>query len=170
VTDQYFKKFKTQSTNIASIAPALVTVDLWAKQFGLDIMIVSDEIWYNEPLLRTITQKFPIEIGSIIRIPPNTVYNWHVDGTRAAGINLKLSGDGISHSLFGETVDEWNDTFTELKYDYKSFYLFNTQHKHSVINFDSYRYMFSVQFAQTKDQITYQEIYDWCKNEGLFDE
>jgi hypothetical protein len=30
--------------------------------------------------------------------------------------------------------------------------------------------MFSVQFAQTKEHITYQEIYDWCLLKGLFDE
>jgi hypothetical protein len=170
VTDQYYKKFKIQSTSIATIAPSLVTANLWAKQYGLDIMVVSDEIWYNEPLLRIINQKFPIEIGFIIRIPPNTIYNWHIDGTRAAGINLKLSGDSVSHTMFGEKVDDWNDKFTELDYEFKNFYLFNTQTKHSVINFSSYRYLFTVQFSQTKDEISYQEIYNWCNSEGLFDE
>ena len=170
MTDQYYKKFKIKSENIALIAPSLVTTNLWANQYGLDIMSVSDEIWYKELLLRTITKKFPIQDAFIIRIPPNTVYNWHVDGTRAAGINLKLSGDSRSHTLFGTPIDDWNDEFKELDYEFKSFYLFNTQHRHSVINFDSYRYLFSVQFAQTKDELTYKEIYDWCLTEGLFDE
>jgi len=168
MTDQYYKKFKIKSESLVNIAPSLVTADIWAKHYGLDIMVVSDEIWCKEPLLRMITKKFPIDAGFIIRISPNTVYNWHTDGTRAAGINLKLSNESRSHTMFGETVDDWNDILTELKYEFNTFYLFNTQAKHSVINFDSYRYLFSVQFAQTKDQITYQDIYNWCNSEGLF--
>lgn len=170
MTDQYFKKFKLKSENLITIAPSLVKANIWARQYGLDIMAVSDEIWYKEPLLRTITQKFPIEVGFIVRIPKNTVYNWHTDGTRAASINLKLSTESRSHTFFGETVDDWNDTFTELEYEFKTFYLFNTQHKHSVVNFDSDRYLFTVQFGQNKDELTYQEIYNWCAEQGLFDE
>ena len=170
MTDQYFKKFKTKSEHLISIAPSLVTANIWARHYGLDIMAVSDEIWYKEPLLRRITQRFPIEVGFIVRIPPNNSYNWHTDGTRAAGINLKLTAESRSHTLFAENVDEWNDSFTELDYEFKSFYLFNTQHRHCVLNFDSYRYLFTLQFVQTKDQITYKEIYDWCVSEGLFDE
>lgn len=170
MTDQYYKKFNIKSEIITSIAPSLVTADLWAKQYGLDIMVVSDEIWYKEPLLRTITQRFPIEVAFIIRSLPNNIYNWHTDGTRAASINLKLSLESPSHTMFGEPLDDWNDKFVELDYEFKTFYLFNTQHRHSVINFNSYRYLFSVQFGQTKDEITYKEIYNWCVSEGLFDE
>ena len=170
MNDQYYKKFNIKSEIITSVAPAMVTADVWEKHYGLDLMIVSDEIWYKERLLRIITQKFPISTAFIIRSLPNNAYNWHLDGTRAAGINLKLSLESRSHTLFGESLDDWNDKFVELEYEFKSFYLFNTQQRHSVINFDSYRYLFSVQFAQTKDEISYKEIYNWCLSEGLFDE
>lgn len=148
----------------------LAKSDIWFKHHGLTMCEVPDEVWLREPLLQTIHQKFPISGGAIIRITPNVVFNWHTDVTRAAGINLKVSGESRSHTLFGNPVDEWNDEFVELEYEFKTFYLFNTQHKHSVINFNDDRYLFSIQFAQTKDEITYKEIYDWCLSEGLFDE
>lgn len=170
MTDQFYKKFKQQSNHLLNIAPSLVKSDIWARQYGLDIMVVSDEIWMKEPLLQTINRKFPVEVGFIVKMPSFNVYNWHTDGTRAASINLKLSFESKSHTLFGTTSDDWNDNFIELEYKFKSFYLFNTQTKHTVINFDTTRYLFTVQFLQSKDTLSYKEIYEWCNQEGLFDE
>lgn len=170
MTDQYFKKFKFESKVISLLAYNLIQIDTWQNNYGLETCIISDKIWSKEPLLTTIDNRFPIEFGFVIKIPPYTVYNWHLDGTRAAGINMKLHSDVVSHTLFGEPLDDWNDKFVELKYDDNSFYLLNTQQKHCVINFDKYRYMFSLQFVQNKDTITYQEIYNWCTEQGLFDE
>ncbi len=170
MTDQYYKKFKITSTIISSLSDSLIQNDVWERNYGLDTCIISDKIWCKEPLLATLDNRFPIDFGFLIRIPPNTVYNWHLDGVRAAGVNLKLTQDTHSHTLFGEPLDDWNDKFVELEYDNNNFYLLNTQHRHCVVNFDKYRYMFSVQFAQTKEHITYQEIYEWCSLKGLFDE
>lgn len=170
MTDQYFKKFKTTSKIISSLSESLSQIDTWESNYGLHTCIISDKIWRKEPLLDIIDKQFPIEFGFLIKIPPSTLYNWHVDGTRAAGINLKLTQDAHSYTLFGDTLDEWNDQFVQLDYQNDSFYLFNTQHKHCVINFDKYRYMFTIQLMQNKDHITYQEIYNWCNQQGLFDE
>lgn len=170
MTDQYYKKFKITSTIISSLSESLIQNDVWERNYGLDTCIISDKIWCKEPLLATIDSRFPIDFGFLIKIPPNTSYNWHVDGTRAAGINLKLTAESLSHTLFGTPLDEWNDKFIELNYDNNSFYLLNTQQKHCVINFDKYRYMFSLQFVQNKDIITYQDIYNWCSLQELFDE
>ena len=47
-----------------------------------------------------------------------------------------------------------------LKFEYEkdTFYLFNTQMMHTVINFDSPRYLFTVEFKQDKSVLTFNNL------------
>jgi hypothetical protein len=169
MNNQFFKKFKQPSEIlITQSLENLTNITPWENHYGLTLCVIPKNLWLKEPVLRKIHSQFEIESGFIIKISPNVLYNWHVDGRRAAGINLKLQSNSRSYTLFGDVQDVWNDNFTELEYESNAFYLFNTQHRHCVINFDECRYLFSVQFVKTKDEISYQEIYDWCLEEGLF--
>jgi hypothetical protein len=170
MTDQCFKKFTQLSKIVGQCSPTMLTYNgIWENHYGLNICPIPDSVWKNEPLLVKINSKFPILVGFVIKTMPNILYNWHLDGSRAASINLRFESSGHSHSLFGESDDGFNDKFVELEYEPNTFYLFNTQHKHCVINFNESRYVFSLQFVQTKDEVSYQEIYNWCNGEGLFE-
>ena len=69
-----------------------------------------------------------------------------------------LLNDVKSSCLFEVSKDEATRTFTELKYTPKAYYLFNNQVPHMVINYAQSRYVMSVEFAETKDTLTFDQL------------
>ena len=74
-----------------------------------------------------------------------------------------LTPDVRSCTLFGNSSKDSDDQFdhVELVYEPKSFYLFNNQAMHTVINFDQPRYLFTTEFVDTKDILSYRDIFAW---------
>lgn len=165
--DTLYKEFSQRSSIISEALSYFLNLDTWQNHHGFDLVVVDERIWSCELLLNVINQKFKIAHCTILKIDANVNYNWHTDSSRGLAINM-LVRDGRSHCLFGFEQDSYNDKFVELKYNPHTFYLFNTQHRHSVINFDSPRYLFSVEFAEDKTQLTYNEVYNWCNEQGMF--
>jgi hypothetical protein len=81
-------------------------------------------------------------------MPDHWVYHWHRDQNRQACINLLISSNHHSHTLFGRSVSDTSMHCLELRYEPGRFYLFNNQVPHSVINLDVNRYLFSLEFAE----------------------
>ena len=106
----------------------------------------------------------PFRAG-IIKLEPNTYYDWHVDTDRGAGVNLLLN-PSQSHCLFnrdfkrGKSLEQGNvnGSFVELKYKPHTYYIFNSQVAHSVYNFDDTRYLLTVDFKEYKDKLTYNQL------------
>jgi phage anti-repressor protein len=46
----------------------------------------------------------------------------------------------------------------ELSYKPQTYYLFNTQVTHTVYNFETTRYLLSIEFAKNKEQLSYEEL------------
>jgi hypothetical protein len=46
----------------------------------------------------------------------------------------------------------------ELQYKPATYYLFNTQVPHTVYNFETTRYLMSVEFAKDKDELTFEDL------------
>jgi hypothetical protein len=123
----------------------------------------------NEPVLKTLDERFKIAHLGILLMDPNNFYKWHVDGERGVSINMLLTYDSPSYCLFGDPNYE-NITQTEfikLEYQPNTFYIFNTQWPHSVINFDKPRYMFTVMFEQTKESLTFKDISNWALDNNI---
>jgi hypothetical protein len=76
------------------------------------------------------------------------MYDWHVDEFRLSCINLLISQDHHSHTLFGMQRNYANKVITELEYEPNTFYLFNNQIQHCVINLDRPRYLLSLYFEE----------------------
>ena len=76
------------------------------------------------------------------------MYHWHRDQNRLACINLLLSVEHHSHTLFGEPVDQLNMHCLELQHQPGRYYLFNNQVPHAVINLDVDRHLLSLEFEQ----------------------
>ncbi len=168
-TNSLYKRFSNESTFIADNFEKLIRFNNWNNYFGFQTIEIDRRIWLLEPVLNKINSQFEIESCGILKIEPFTSYNWHTDTNRGLTINM-LMKETPSHSLFGFEKDQYNTNFVELKYEPKSFYLFNTQHMHSVINFQEPRCVFSAKFKKDKKDLTYQEVYDWCLQERLFNE
>jgi hypothetical protein len=112
----------------------------WFTYYNFDTLLVPQEILDKEPFFATLP---PFKAG-ILRLDPYTCYNWHVDDVRGWVINMLLTS-GKSHCLFGSNQGQ-SFPFTELAYEPETYYSFNTQVPHTVINFEAPRYVFSIQF------------------------
>ena len=166
--DDCFKKFNIQSIIVSKNYKRLIQEAVWSHDVGFKNFSIPKFVWMTEPLLKVVNEQFPIERCVVLEMLANSVYNWHTDFFRGASINMKLITENRSHTFFGQTLDDFSDSFVELNYEKDTFYLFNTQYKHSVVNFDTTRYMFSLEFKQDKDSLNYSTIYDWCEQNGLF--
>jgi hypothetical protein len=83
-------------------------------------------------------------------MPPKSHYRWHIDtnGNRQTAINLVLNQFDSSMAVWrapGPWVRKMNSEILELKYQPKTYYLFNTQEEHCVFNFGlENRYMLTL--------------------------
>jgi hypothetical protein len=93
-------------------------------------------------------------------MPPNTTYNWHVDSDRKVGLNMLLQ-DGQSHCLFATEDFGVRCVVEELQYQPNSYYVFNTQVPHMVLNLEQPRYLFSLEFLDKDRGLTFDEL---CEN------
>lgn len=166
-TSHLFNRFSLKSEFIIKLAQHIKLFDQWTNIDGFDMFDIGKIFWSKEPLLKIINDQFPIKNCMMIRMSPNTSYNWHQDFYRGVAINM-LTETSNSHCLFGDTKDRFNDSIVELPYQVGEFYLFNTQHRHCVINFEKPRYLFSTLFEQEKDDLSYQDVYNWCLSQELF--
>jgi hypothetical protein len=121
---------------------------LWLPHFGFLATPLSRDWITSEPALRAVQQICPIAQLGILQMPDHWVYHWHRDQNRQACINLLISSNHHSHTLFGRSVSDTSMHCLELRYEPGRFYLFNNQVPHSVINLDVNRYLFSLEFAE----------------------
>ena len=130
------------------------------KYYGFDVSFVPLEIILAEPVLKEINDRYEISTGGIIRLDSNRCYKWHSDSNRGVSINLLLNPEIESLVLFGNSVFDSDDQYEILKFEYEkdTFYLFNTQMMHTVINFDLPRYLFTVEFKQDKSVLTFNNL------------
>ena len=119
-----------------------------------------------DPFLRSIFEVHPFSAG-VLMIPASSIYNWHVDDNRGASLNMLISGED-SRCFFTDEPFEMVNGIHELRYSPRTYYLFNTQEYHSVINTGSDRYLFSVEFLEDKNSLSYFQLLNEYES-GLFD-
>jgi hypothetical protein len=146
----------------------------WMYYYGWSATPLSPEMWRQEKLLCSINEKFKFAHVALLRAAPYSNYNWHVDTNRGCSINMLLS-EGKSNTFFASPSPEdyhitegvHNSCFTELKYDINEFYAFNPQRPHCVFNFEEIRYLFSCEFSETKDLLSYERVCRWLDEAEL---
>jgi hypothetical protein len=171
-TKYFYAELKYKSEFIFDYCQSLlVNKDLkWIEYTGFDTFSLPNELISKEPLLRKINKQFKIEHIGIAKLEPHQTYVWHTDGIRGVSINMLVSSyEYKSHCFFGLPVKNIDNTMDlyELQYNPKTFYLFNNQVPHTVINFDKIRYMFSLIFMEKRDSLKYSDLYKWIRNENL---
>lgn len=118
----------------------------WNKHFGFDCIEI-DNSWIEQELaLSQVHKLHPIKQLGLLRVAPYSFYDWHVDVYRQSCINMLINLDHHSHTLFGYQQDEHTKDVIELRYQPRTFYLFNNQIDHCVANLDGPRYVFSLYF------------------------
>lgn len=102
-------------------------------------------------------------IAGVIKLDPYTCYNWHKDTRRGVGINMLLTPHIRSVCAFADDINEPAFKIEELKYKPITYYIFNTQNNHTVYNFESTRFLLSIDFLKDKDELTFKQLVDDVK-------
>jgi len=147
----------------------------WINHYGWDgIPVPLAYLLPREPLLSEIYRRHRFKAG-ILRLGPRSYYDWHIDTRRGVGVNVLLSTGGHHHSLFSPDYSEVHDDgdttgnhkmdprvylhrFEELEYEPHIYYLYNNQVHHTVYNFGKTRYLFSIEFEEDKDSLSYNGL------------
>lgn len=163
-----YEPLRQRAQGLVEHCRKLVTLEtaLWQPHFGFLATPLSLDWIAREPTLHAIEQISPISQLGILKMLEHSVYHWHRDLNRQACINLLISSDHHSHTLFGQSVSDTSMHCLELQYEPGCFYLFNNQVPHSVINLDVNRYLFSLEFA---DPLSYSELKQRFMGAGLLD-
>jgi hypothetical protein len=164
-SENCFLPLKQKAEGVIDFIEWLIDQELpWDEHFGFDAVPV-DSCWIEtEPALCKVNQLQPIKQLGLLRIPPQSMYDWHVDQYRLSCLNLLISQNHHSHTLFGIQRNYINKNICELQYEPKTYYLFNNQIEHCVINLDSPRYLLSLYF---EEETAYDELKQRFLKENL---
>ena len=130
--------------------------DPWMDYYNFKAKLVPPEIAAQDRFLLELARVHPFVMG-VLKMEPNTVYNWHCDSRRGCTINLLLTFDDISHCLFSDDPLQPQCATQELHYEPCTYYLFNTQRQHMVVNGYDARYLATLEFAEGAD-LTYDTL------------
>jgi hypothetical protein len=128
----------------------------WVPYYNFMALQVPGNILDKEPLLVALAKKRKFQAG-LLRMEPNSCYNWHVDTNRHVGLNMLVLDDGNSKCVFAKEY-QLVMPITELKYKEFTYYVFNTKVPHTVFNFTEPRYLFSLEFLDEDRGLTYDEL------------
>ena len=148
--------------------PSLISKDLlahalnalqesWVTYYNFSALPAPHEILITDPFLLKLAGKRKLR-GGILRLEPDTCYDWHVDTDRKVGLNMLLSDDGGSRCLFLDGEPGLVFKVQELKYRPAAYYVFNTQVPHAVLNTTKPRYLFSLEFLEEDRGLTFDEL------------
>jgi hypothetical protein len=129
----------------------------WKQYYNFRAVPVPDEILWEDSFMGNLANKRAFHAG-ILRMEPGTCYNWHVDTDRKVGLNMLLSDDGDSRCLFLDGEPGVVFKTQELSYQPDTYYVFNTQVPHMVLNTTRPRYLFSLEFLGQDRGLTFDEL------------
>lgn len=130
--------------------------EAWQPYYNFMALQVPGEILDQEPFLVELSKKRKF-IAGLLKMDPNTCYNWHVDTDRQVSLNMLVLDDGNSKCIFANEY-KLVTPIKELKYKEFTYYVFNTKVPHIVFNFTEPRYLFSLEFLDEDRGLTYDEL------------
>ena len=129
----------------------------WMPYYNFDAKQLPHELIFKDEFFRWLSQRYSF-IAGVLRLDPYTCYNWHTDTRRGVGVNMLLTPNTRSFCAFAADLDQLVFKIEELKYKPNTYYLFNTQVPHTVYNFETTRYLLSVEFAKDKDELSFEDL------------
>jgi len=155
--NNYFFELSVQENLLECLRKETGRTD-WVNKLNFDILKLPYNFFKDSNLFELITlfNASP----RIFKMDPMTWYDWHTDETRQCAINMLIDGND-SRCFFGDRQNRDIVNLTELTYKPNTYYLFNTQVKHAVLNLNNTRYLLSIGFVLPN---TYEDILTYCKN------
>jgi len=135
--------------------------------YSFEVAPLSNTMWSEHHALSQVNNEFPIKQVGLIRMPPNSGYDWHVDTDRTVGMNMLVGDVHCCDTLFSKNYSRGlTYDITRLEYQPWELYVFNTKIYHTVLNYQHPRYLFTVEFEK-RDQTSYAAVRDFCLSQGL---
>jgi hypothetical protein len=151
-----FYEIPVQSVIADKLFDFAATTSKWEPYYNFYAVQVPFDLAYSDPVLHRLGMKHQLAVG-IIRLDPYTTYDWHTDTRRGVTINMLLN-NAKSNCLFSVSETEVTHSFVELKYRLGSYYVFNNQVPHMVLNFNESRYLMSIEFEADKNELTFDQL------------
>ena len=129
----------------------------WIDYYNFKAKLIPHELIFQDDFFRWLIQRYNFMAG-VIKLDPYVCYDWHTDTHRGVGINMLLTPNARSICAFAPNKADQVFKIEELKYKPSTYYLFNTQVNHTVYNFETTRYLMSVEFAKEADELSYEEL------------
>jgi hypothetical protein len=129
----------------------------WLPYYNFDAKRIPPEIIFQDDFFIWLSHRYSFVAG-ILKLDPYVCYDWHIDTRRGAGVNMLLTPSSRSICAFKNDLDQTVFKIDELKYKPSTYYLFNTQVPHTVYNFETTRYLMSVEFAKNKDELSFNDL------------
>jgi hypothetical protein len=133
---------------------------------------IDPDIFLKDQALAEINKKYKILHAAFLKVNPNSSYHWHVDRKRGVSVNMLLTYEDQSFTLFYKNKEDYLQDKQQfetvaLHYQPNHYFLFNTQQYHTVVNFNAPRVVFSCLFEKEKDELTFEMIRDYCTEERI---
>jgi len=165
MSDNYFKELNVPTENTAKIIQEFLPSTEWHwipyVTVCKNIEEIEDQFYKSCGFLSCMRQELEPTLA-LYKFPSSSFYEWHKDIYIGASINMVLK-DYDSITLFSEDTDKIEIyKTTRLPYQPLTWYAFNSQERHCVINHgDEDRILLTVTF--TRDY-SYPELLRWYES------
>lgn len=117
----------------------------WIIILQMTLLPVPESFFDTEPALKKIIDKFDSSKRlAIYKTSANTVYHWHRDSIRNASLNILIDGYDSMCMFANAPVNGMMSDLKILNYVPGHVHLLNVSQLHTVINFNSERYLLSI--------------------------
>ena len=146
-----------KSTIAIDLMDFAITPSEWVEHYNFDAKRIPSEIIFQDDFFIWLSHRYSFVAG-VLKLDPYTCYDWHTDTRRGVGINMLLTPFDRSVCAFAPNKEGAVFEIEELKYKPSTYYIFNTQVSHTAYNFETTRYLMSVEFAKDKDELSFDDL------------
>ena len=149
-----YYEVNTKSTIKEEVFDFAISPTEWIPYYNFEAKPLPADIILKDKFFVWLSERYDFIVG-VLKLDPYTCYNWHTDTRRGVGINMLLTPFDRSVCAFAPNKEGVVFDIEELKYKPATYYIFNTQVPHTVYNFETTRYLMSVEFAKDKDALSF---------------
>jgi hypothetical protein len=157
VNEMNYFEIQKKSSILQEVVDYAFVPEPWVKYFNFDIKPIPQNLLNKDPFFVWLSKRYDY-FAAILKLDPYVCYTWHKDSRRGVGINMILTPTVRSFCVFADNRDDVVFKIEELKYKPATYYVFNTQTDHTVFNFESTRYILSVEFDLDKYNLTFDDL------------